>query len=179
MYHRPYTERTIKQINDGVPQEEIIKELKKDLSKMKSNQREWKKEAYKIIESSPSYERPRGIGPDFSAKITDLQLAIATLTDFDITKSILPANRGEIIYAIEKNPKNIFYVKDLPLNNENFDYAFYKLSFIDSLSFKERDEFRKELLKAVFSKNKEKSDELIDKYSKSFEQSLNENNIDR
>lgn len=156
--------------------EEIIDSLKKDLSEMKSKQKKWLKQASKEMSKIPSYESPRLSSHGFGSEIVDLQLAIATLTDFDITKSILPQNKGEIIYSLEKDPINITYVKDKPLSSDRFDYAFSNLPLANKLGFSIQDNFKEELHKAIFSRDKEKVAKIFEKYEKKLQEILEKNN---
>lgn len=174
--HTPYTDKTIQQMKDNIPHAEIIKTLKEDLSEMKSKQREWLKEAHKELDRTPSYESPRISKPSFYSEITDLQLAIATVTDFDISKSIFPQNRGEIIYALEKDPHNIFFVRDKLLSTENFDYAFELLPKSKNIGYREKESIKKELFKAIFFNNKQKADQLVDGYIKKIDEIIQDNN---
>lgn len=172
----PYTYWTQEQLEDNVSKKEILKILKKELSQAKADERKWMREVSKEIENTPSYESPRISSNGYSYTITDLQLAIATVTDYDITNSILPQNHGEIIYAINKSPYNIFYVKDMPFNDTNFQYAFSFLPMPDDISYSEKKEFRQELHKAILLKNKNKVEELIDKYSEKLADLINKYN---
>ena len=159
-------EKIVKEkLENGESKKEISKYLKEELSYYKKEYKKWHKEAMRELDRFPSYESPRIYNPGYKDIIVNLEKATALLSNFDITKAILP-NRGEIQYAMDQDLSNIVHFKDILSFDGRFEYAFNYLSTKLNLTFSERDLLRNDLKKAVFLNQKDEVKKLIEKFTK-------------